>query len=271
MQEQSAIDLFLEVLCTSSEPVAVTSVGSSRIIACALNRDAALCRRKISAVYAVAGCAHYFDTGAGLDYNVKIDPYAYVRLFASGVPIRWYPCCAAKPYTEDKTEHYRKHSSRWEYPQRALSKGIDRRLHAWMVSNLAGNLRGDIIRALDEHWYGGTWWACIKQGVRWFWSTAAIVHAAGAELSETEAGWRFVPAETAGDLPREKLDLIPVSVNVSPEGYTEWQPAERGHIQLYERDPGPRHNARMGVALNALLRNLVPGGVSFHDPSPTIS
>jgi hypothetical protein len=273
VQEQAAVELFLKVLKESDQPVAVTSVGSCRIIACALNRDYRLCREKISSLYIVAGCAHYFNYDSGLDYNVKVDPAAYVRVFTSDIPICWYPCCAGYPYTEGETEKYKVHSTRWEYPQAKLTAGIDRRLHAWMVCNLSGNLRGDILRALDERWYGGTWWACIKQTIRWFWSTAAIAHAAGCIPVKTEQGWQFVRAEEKRDeWIEEKLGLIPVSVEVTAEGHTAWKPADDSSIRLYTREPGEKHNTAMGEGMNSLLRNLVPDGDRYRhqDVSPTI-
>lgn len=270
-QEQTAIELFLSTLRASEVPVAVTSVGSCRIIACAFNRDPELCRSRIAAVHLVAGCAHYFDRTGGTDYNVKIDPHAHDCLFRSGLPIRWYPCSAASPYRSGESAQYRRHSSRWEYPQKALARDLDPRLHAWMVLNLSGNLRGDLIRALNERWYGGTWWAAIKQGIRWFWSTAALVHAAGCVLAKTDDGWRFVPQAAAKELELEKLDLIPVSVTLTGDGFTEWEPARENHIQLYEREPGQAHNDRMGEALNALMRGLVPGAEDYGDKSPTIA
>jgi hypothetical protein len=232
-----------------------------------------LCKDKISSLFIVAGCAHYFDFTSGQEYNVKVDPLAYAKVFTSDIPIHWYPCAAGLPYTKGETEKYKIHSSRWEYSQQKLSEGIDRRLHAWMVCSLSGNLRGDIIRALDEGWYGGTWWACIKQNTRWFWSTAAIVHAAGCRLYKTEKGWRFVSQNKKQDSwIEEKLDCIPVSVEVNPEGYTTWEHADESNIKLYERDPGEGHNAAMGEAMNALLRDLVPGNdaYSHKDKSPTI-
>ena len=271
VQEQSAIELFLRVLRESKEPVWVTSVGSCRIIACALNRDPGLCRKMIDAVYVVAGCAHYGDHDSGLDYNVKVDPHAYVRVMSSGIPVSWYPCNVSIPGDTEKSEKYRKHGSMWMYPQRKLTDGIDRRLHAWIVNSLSGNLRGDIQRALDEKWYGGTWWACIKQTTRQFWSTAALVHAAGRRLIRTEHGWRFLPADqVTQDCEEEKLDLIQVDLEVFPGGHTKWSESRESHIKLYERDPGERHNEAMGEAMNALLRDLVPYDPTYRheDKSP---
>jgi pyrimidine-specific ribonucleoside hydrolase len=270
-QEQSAIDLFLKVLKESDKPVAVTSVGSCRIIACAINRNPGLCKEKIASLHIVAGSVHYFNYDSGLDYNVKVDPLAYVKVFTSDIPICWYPCSAGHPYTEGETEKYKMYSSRWDYPQEKLSSGIDRRLHAWMVCNMSGNLRGDIIRALDERWYGGSWWAGIKRTIRMFWSTAAIVHAAGCKLVKTENGWRFVKAEEKQvGWTEAKLDLVPVSVKVTPAGYTSWKSVDKSRIKLYSREPGESHNNAMGEAMNMLLKNLVPDSEAYmqQDMSP---
>ncbi len=271
VQEQSAIELFLKVLRESKKPVRVTSVGSCRIIACALNRDFDLCKKMIDSLYIVAGCAHYDNFDSDPDYNVKVDPHAYVRVMSSGIPISWYPCCSSNSEEQEIREKYKKNSCMWLYPQRRLTKGIDSRLHAWIVNSLAGNLRGDILRALKEQWYGGTWWACMKQTTRQFWSTAALVHAAGRRLVRTEHGWRFLPADQVSqDYEEEKLNLIPVDLDVFPGGHTKWSESRESRIRLYERNPGERHNEAMGEAMNTLLRELLPYDPEYRqeDKSP---
>ncbi len=257
IQEQAAINLLLEKLAECREPAVVTVVGSCRILACALNRSPALVREKVRLVKLVAGVVH--NPGkTRQEVNVRLDAPAFVRVLESGLPLDWYPCAAALPPGEaDKHPECREHSCDWEISEEALHRGLDPRLHAWLIFGVAGNQRGDIIRALHEDWTrAGTWWAGLKHARRWLWSTAALVDAAGRALARTAEGWRFVPAEdAAGCAEREMLDLRPVNLRVDAQGYTEWEFAASSHSQIFCRRP-ERHALAMGEALNALLRGL---------------
>ncbi|MFP4366608.1 MAG: hypothetical protein ACLFQA_05890 [Bacteroidales bacterium] len=87
----------------------------------------------------------------------------------------------------------------------------------------------------------------------------------------TEHGWRFLPVDQlTQDYEEEKLDLIPVDLDVFPGGHTKWSESRESHIRLYERNHGEQHNEAMGEAMNALLRDLVPYDPEYRheDKSP---
>ncbi len=86
---QGGVELILEILEQSEEPVAMFLVGSCRDFTVAFNRNPDLLREKVKAVYVNAGNG---PAGKQTEWNVALDPNAYVGLMTSGLPIFWCPC-----------------------------------------------------------------------------------------------------------------------------------------------------------------------------------
>ena len=249
-REQAGIELLLRTLRQSPEPVVVTVLGSARIVTAAFNRDPELLRRKVKSVVVNAGSS----AGKANEYNVVIDVNAYVGLFRSGLPIDWYPC-VGESTDWNSPEAGAEHNAFWKAPQRELFRDLPVPLMAWFVHGMTGNLRGDLLRALQEEGRGAAA-AAVRADTRYLWSTASLVLAAGRTLAKTPAGWRFVPAgEVPAGAETQTLALDPVSVTIADDGSTRWQPAPPGsRVRLFRRVPGPVHTAAMTEALNALLR-----------------
>jgi hypothetical protein len=88
-QFQRGVELILTTLRQSPVSVAITAVGSMRDVVAAFNREPALFRRKVSKLMAFIGEA---SDPKFVEYNVGLDPQAYVGLMRSGLPIYWVPC-----------------------------------------------------------------------------------------------------------------------------------------------------------------------------------
>jgi len=86
---QGGVKLILSTLEQSKEQVVMFIVGSCRDFVVAFNRNPNLLRKKVKAVYVNAGNG---PTGIQSEWNVTLDPYAYVGLMFSGLPIYWCPC-----------------------------------------------------------------------------------------------------------------------------------------------------------------------------------
>jgi len=99
-RECAGIELLLHLVRSSSEPVMVSVVGSARVLAAAWNREPDLMRSRVKAVLLNAGSS----AGEREEWNVGLDRIAYVDLWRSGLPIRWYPCSNEKG-AFDQTHH----------------------------------------------------------------------------------------------------------------------------------------------------------------------
>lgn len=250
--EQAAVELMLRALRESPSPAYVQVVGSARILMAAFNREPELLRRKVRAVLLNAGSS----AENSMEWNVEIDRLAYVGLLRSGLNIDWYPCGGPGP---NKVSAFNSsdRNTFWRIPHKTLFRGLPEPLLAWFVHGLTASSRGDILRALGEE---GRGYAAhlVLNDTRNMWSTASMVLAAGRVLAKMPEGWRFVPAgQVPADARTMKLELEPVEVTVSEEGYTRWQPAQGpSHIRLFRRQAGPELDAAMAEALNALLGSL---------------
>lgn len=84
---QGAVELLLKTLRESPKKVDLIAVGSLTDFAAAFNRDPELLKRKVETIYVVAGTME----SRAQDWNVKLDPAAFVRIMRSGLPIVWVP------------------------------------------------------------------------------------------------------------------------------------------------------------------------------------
>jgi len=88
-EHQNGVHLILQSLRDTREKAAIIFVGSARDVAAAFNRDPALFREKVRSVHGFIG-----DAGdpTHQEWNVKLDPQAFVRLMRADVPFHWIPC-----------------------------------------------------------------------------------------------------------------------------------------------------------------------------------
>lgn len=86
---QSGIRLILNTLRAATSRVDLIAVGSVRDLAAAFNREPALFHRQAGRVMVFIGEASRTDFR---EYNVGLDPHAFVRLLRSGLNLCWVPC-----------------------------------------------------------------------------------------------------------------------------------------------------------------------------------
>lgn len=247
-REEAAVLMVLEILDNSSQRVVISCVGSARILTAAYNRDPGLLREKIDYVLLNAGSTG----GPKTEWNVGLDPAAYVGLWRSGLPIRWYPPATDTGAFDPANER----GTYWKASHAELFKDLPDPLRAWITFTFTGNWRGDIIRALSELGKGSAWQDLLA-AERNMWSTASLVMASGRVLARTTEGWRFIPeSESSGyELWPWRLDHIEAGVN--DDGKVSWkQVANGGNAMLFGRRGGIEYGFAMAEAFNALLKTI---------------
>ncbi len=243
--EQAGIALLLDVLDQSPEPVTISVVGSARVLAAAFNRRPDLVRAKTRVVVLNAGSTG----GPKREWNVGLDPAAYVALWRSGLPIDWFPCATEHGAFDPADAR----GTFWRASQRTLLRALPEGLRGWFGYALSGSSRGDIIRALSDAGHGAEF-ERLLDGERNFWATASLVMTAGRVLARTPAGWRFVPAAGAADVEQWPLHLDPIVATVDDNGAVAWRLSDApARARLFGRRPGAAYGAAMAEALNALL------------------
>jgi hypothetical protein len=110
-QFQGAVELIVQTLHASARPVCIATAGSVRDVVCAFNREPGLFRTNVAMVLAFIGEA---SDAKFQEYNVGLDPQAFVGLMRSGLPVYWVPCFDGGLWQN------RGHASFWRASQRAL-------------------------------------------------------------------------------------------------------------------------------------------------------
>jgi hypothetical protein len=186
--EQAGVQLILDVLRRSDEPVVVSVVSSVRALIAAYNRDPQLCHEKIDRVLLNAG-----STSPDVaEWNVDLDPHAYAAVWNTGLRIDWYPCAGAGgAFAREQ------HNTYWSADLPELLADQAPPLRAWLHYSFGASARGDLLRCLTELGEGEAW-LMLLAGRRNMWSTASLVAAAGLTARPTAAGWRFAPPADDG-------------------------------------------------------------------------
>ncbi len=249
-RDQAGIVLLLDLLHSSSQPLVISVVGSTRVLAAAYNRDPVLLKKKTGAILLSAGSLD----ASREEWNVMLDRAAYVRLWRSGLPIHWYPCTTDRgPFSPDH-----EYGSYWQTTHEALMATLPQPLRAWFAYALTANTRGDIIGALDEEGRGAAW-ENILAATRNMWSTTCLVMAAGRCLAHTSQGWRFLREEEAAGHERWPWELLPLTATASDGGSMTWHQSSAPSANLlFRRAPGAAFGSAMADALRDLLSNLLP-------------
>ena len=110
-QFQGAVELILQTLRASAQTGLHRDGGSVRDVVCAFNREPGLFRTNVAMVLAFIGEA---SDAKFQEYNVGLDPQAFVGLMRSGLPVYWVPCFDGGLWQN------RGHASFWRASQRAL-------------------------------------------------------------------------------------------------------------------------------------------------------
>jgi len=253
---QAGVQLFLRALRESKEPVTVLQTGSLRDIAAAFNREPGLLREKVARLYLNSGHA-----GGDKEYNVDLDPHAYVRVMRSGLPIYWVPCFGPQGY-----------GSLWKFRHDLVLAAVSPRLQNFFIYALArvSPEKLDPIAALSGGLDPAARTAMWTQE-RNMWSTASLLHAAGWEPTRSSDGsWRLTPLASEGGSGREGVGppatTAPTSqivwfekrrVRLDADGKTRFDDqAGDLDIVVFRRGDEAAYNAAMTAALRDLLKNI---------------
>ncbi len=110
---QQGVEFILRTLRASARPVCIATLGSVRDVVAAFNREPGLFRTNVAMVLAFIGEA---SDAKFQEYNVGLDPHAFVGLMRSGLPVYWVPCFDGGLWQN------RGHASFWKASQTELLK-----------------------------------------------------------------------------------------------------------------------------------------------------
>jgi hypothetical protein len=205
---QGAVELILETLRASRRPVHIATVGSMRDVVCAFNREPRLFRKKVAMVLAFIGEAS--DTKFQ-EYNVGLDPQAFVGLMRSGLPVYWVPCFDGGLWQN------RGHASFWRASQQALLQGAIPELNQYFIYALEKETAQPLTFLSSP--VESERQARLFAGTRNLWCAAVLGVMSGREVRLDGGKWASVlpqrsrAATVAGWKPLFRFRTVQVSVN----------------------------------------------------------
>lgn len=254
--QQNGINLILKTLRDSPEPVVICIFSSCRPVAAAYNRAPELFRRKVKQIHIAAGA---YPAGY-LEWNVMLDPHAFVCLMRSDLPISLYPCAAEAKDGECGAFNYGRHNSFWRLPDLRFIERMDPRLRRYLGFAFGRVARMDYLRAMDEDLP-----AAVMENVYRLphnvWEIAVWTNVAGRKLVRHGDGtYRIMPPQQIGPgdtvLPN---DLNPARVRCRDDGQIEVEPvAERTNFRLYDRGDPLENERALRQAMPALYESFKP-------------
>jgi len=186
---QGGVGLILSTLEQSEEPVVMFLVGSCRDFAVAFNRNPDLLRKKVKAVYVNAGNG---PKGNQNEWNVKLDPNAYVGLMSSGLPIYWCPCItdAERLCTPEEVTAGKAFCTYYKIANQAELLASARPMVKNYIAYALSRSQEEPVGYLDREPQP------LPEKARNMWCTGPFLHAAGREIHQTRDNrWIAVPSE----------------------------------------------------------------------------
>lgn len=176
--QQKGVELILATLRASDEKVVIFCTGSLADVAAAYNREPALLRAKLRALYVNGGIG---PDGIQEEYNVRCDQNAFLRVMTSELPLVWFPCFGREEYR-----------SYFRVTDEAMISASPPKLQRFFVYALA--------RSTDDPlaFLQGTT-ETLPTGFRNMWCTPAFLHAAGRKVYRTERGYEALRPADAGE------------------------------------------------------------------------
>lgn len=224
---QAGVNLILSQLQKSQERVNLVTVASLRDIAAAYNRNPQLFKDKVDRILIFAGEA----TIDYQEYNVGLDPNAFVAIMNSGLNIYWIPCFDGGLWHNDNGN-----GSYWQVTkQKDLLDGIDPKLTQYFIYNLEG-LTSEPIQFIN---------------------TPVDPTQQQNLFSKNRNLWCAVIFESlTGLYDRELFDFKPVNISVSSNAKISYnQPNSKPVMKFYIRDLA-NYNQKMTKETNNILKQL---------------
>jgi hypothetical protein len=232
--QQQGIELLLQLLNESPEPVHIVAQGSGRPLAVAYNRAPELFHRKVARLHLCMGA-----TAPGfLEWNVALDVHAAVRLLRSDLPIALYP-----PATEKGPFEMGRHNCYWHLETLEWVNHLHPKLKRYLDFVYSRAQRMDFLRAMEQDFPAGTNADRYVQGHH-LWTTAMWMEVTGRRLAPTgEAHSLLPPGEAPASTNFLPHALRPCELEVAAGGRFTLQLVEEGRHLIYDRKD-PAANAR---------------------------
>ncbi len=249
--QQTGVALLLRALRESPEPVDVLSFGSARPVAVAYNREQKLLESKVRMVHLCAGGA----PRGYLEWNVRLDPHAFVRVLRSTLPVAIYPCA-----TEKSPVDLGPYNCYWRLPNLGMIREVTPALQRYLAFAFERTVRVDFLAAIEDDLAEGVI-DRIAGAPHNVWETAVWMEAANRKLVRRADGhYRIVPgANIAADDHVVSSELLPCTVDVDDGGQFDFTlTKEPGRLWIYHRADPEENQRALQEAMPAMYASFRP-------------
>ena len=249
-QFQEGVEFIVQTLRASPRPVCLATLGSVRDVVAAFNREPGLFRTNAAMVLAFIGEA---SDAKFQEYNVGLDPQAFVGLMRSGLPIYWVPCFDGGLWQN------RGHASFWRASHRALLGQAAPEVIQYFIYALekeGSDPLGFLSRPVEPERQ-----ARLFAGTRNLWCAAVLGVMSGREVVLDGGKWISVPPGSsraaAGAQRRPLFGFSEVEVTVSDAGVVGYGERPGSHqVRRFEVRNPAQYEPGMVEATAGLLSTL---------------
>ena len=272
--QQTGIELILQTLREAREPVSILVFCSCRAVAAAFNREPKLFRDKVERLHLCIGTCSpdIFSVDYGVDYtlnkriplipgtkgymewNVELDPHAFVRLLRSELPIALYPDAA-----EGGGFALDRHNTFYRLPNLEFIRNMHPQLRSYLAYAFNRTCRNDFLCAMDEP-PAAEFLNKLGERQHNVWETAVWLGISGRKLVKHANGqYRIVPpTEVRTDdtvLPNE---MRPCTIKATDDGRFDFKFTDKPtNFAIYDRVDPQENQIALREALPALYQSFL--------------
>jgi pyrimidine-specific ribonucleoside hydrolase len=249
--QQAGVELMLNTLRQAEQPVDIVSFGSARAVALAYNREPDLLRQRVRRIHLCAGAS----SPDFLEWNVVLDPHAFVRLLKSDLPIALYPCA-----TQVGPFAYGPHNCFWQLNDLQFIRELDPRLRRYKAFAFGATHRVDFLRAIEEDPPEAAWPSICNRPHN-VWETCVWMQVTDRRLVQhSDGSYRIIPAtDVRADDKMLPNELRPCRVAVRDNGGFTFELTDAPtNFWIYDRGDPVANERALREALPALYRDFRP-------------
>ena len=248
--DRHGVQMVLDVLRNSPEPVVINILGSSRDVAIAGKKAPELFKAKCVAIYLNAGTGSLkMNPASKLEYNVTLERYGFAAIFDLPCPVYWMPCF--EELESDWQQKVSEYGTHYRFRQDEILPHLSdmvQNYFAYMFGKYTDNNWLDYLKGPKDE----VLLAKVGSMYRHMWCTAGFLHAAGYTVTR---GGRIVPLNEKHAQPVFTFDAI--KVKCDDNGLTRWirDDSSRDRFIFHVRDTD-NYQSAMTVAMKSLLTAL---------------
>jgi len=252
MKPISGVQMVLDILERSSEPVYIHITGTCRDIAVAGTMKPELFRKKCKGIYMNMGVSTN-DTveQRRLDYNVQLDPFAYRLIWDIPCPIFWMPIGDRweEAWQIRKNIKISQNATFYRISQRMVLPYLSEKMKKYFLFMFNKNTTSDWLSYLEEGEIDSTQFAKICERVDEKWCTAGFLDAAGKTVLKT--------GKLADKSENGIFTFKPIKISCDEQSRTTWQLSDKstGRYIFHINDMENYQNA-MEAAVKNLIKEL---------------